>query len=300
MDTLTTVTHPQLFEPSLVQQLFSNIDISEKTRKDYLYRIGRFQGFISQTGTFDRNSLLEFKRHLSSDSSITVTTKNKYLIVGRVFCQQLYRLGVLKVDISTGVKSFRLNSGFKTNGFTDEEVTRIVTRLNQLTDIRLKTILSLKMFSGLRDIEITRLTVEGVNLTDGVLQIHGKGRDGVEPLPIVPQVVEVLKTYLEITGKRSGFLFTSESKRNKGSGLTTKTVWLIVRTFLDGLEIYRNPHQCRSFFTTSLVKKMENLFDVITFTRHRNIQTLQNYVNQIGKGRILPKFHDAFSDYPLG
>lgn len=297
METQITLSFAQLFESSFVDQVFSNIDISIKSKKDYLYRIERFQQFISKAGTFDRNSLLEFKRHLSLDSSIAVTTKNKYLIVAKIFCQQLYRLGVLKMDITTGVKSFRLNSGFKVNGFTDAEIEAIVAKLSQLDDIRLKTILTLKLFSGLRDIEITRLTVEGINIKESMILVHGKGRDSAEALPIVPQVSKMLSNYLTVTGKKSGYLF--ESRKRKGSGLTTKTVWSLVRQFLNDLGIDRNPHQCRAFFCTELVKRMDNLFDVIMYTRHRSIQTLQFYANQIGKEKTIAKYRTTFVDLLL-
>jgi integrase len=204
------------------------------------------------------------------------------------------------VDISTGVKSFKQAGGFKTNGFTADEITRIMDGLKGLTDVRLKTILSLKMFSGLRDIEIIRLTVENVDLEDGFLYVHGKGRDSEEALPILGQVINVLREYLLVTGKRSGPLFTSQSKRNYGQRLTTKTVWLIVRQFLNALGIQRNPHQCRSFFCTELVKKMgNNLFDVIQFSRHRSIQTLQAYVNTVNKAKLVPQFKEAFSDFVM-
>lgn len=299
MTTDLILSTPQLFDPAFVEQVFGNIDISMASRRDYLYRIGRFQNFVSGVGVFDRNTLLEYKRSLAADTSISVTTKNKYLIVARVFCEQLFRVGALKVDVSQGVKAFRLNGGFKVNGFSDDEVRRIIDGMNQLSDLRLKAIISLKMFSGLRDIEVVRLTAENINLIDSVIHIHGKGRDGVEALPLVPQVVEILRAYQESTGIRSGFIFTSQSKRNKGGGLTTKSVWLAVRQFLDGLGIKRNPHQMRAFFATELVKKMDNLFDVITFTRHRNIQTLQSYVNQIGRERTIPQFKKVFQNHLL-
>jgi integrase/recombinase XerC len=232
-----------LFSPTFVVQVFSNLDVSAKTREDYLHRINKFANFVRLQGDMNRNTLLEYKRILASDSTISVTTKNKHLIVAKVYVQQLYRLGVVTVDMSTGVKGFRLNGGFKTNGFTDEEITGIMVGLRNTVDLRLKSILSLKMFAGLRDIEITRLTVDNVNLEDGFLQVHGKGRDGYESLPIIGQVVNVLREYLLTTGKRSGHLFTSQSKRNYGQRLTTKTVWMIVRKFLDDNGVSRNPHQ---------------------------------------------------------
>ena len=262
--------------------------------------MSRFNEFVCVHGGMDRNTLLDYKRSLSIDSTISVTTKMKYLIVAKVFVQQLYRLGILKVDISTGVKSFKVASGFKTNGFTDLEITRIMEGLKAMTDVRLKAVLSLKMFAGLRDIELARLTVESLDLEGGFIQVHGKGRDGEEALPIIAQVVNVLREYVTATGKRSGPLFTSQSKRNFGHRLTTKTVWLMVRTFLDEHGISRNPHQFRAFFTTNLVKKMgNNLFDVIVYSRHRNIQTLQSYVNQVNKERTLPRFQKAFSDFVI-
>ena len=300
MNTEIIVSNPSFFEPSFVTQVFGNLDVSTKTREDYLYHIGRFKEFVHDHHGMNRNTLLDYKRVLSLDSTIAATTKMKYLIVAKVFVQQLYRLGVIPVDISTGVKSFKLAGGFKTNGFQDEEITRIMEGLQKMRDVRLKAILSLKMFAGLRDIEIVRLTVENLELERGFLHVHGKGRDDKEALPILGQVVKVLREYITATGKRSGPLFTSQSKRNFGHRLTTKTVWLMVREFLDTLKVRKCPHTFRSFFTTNLVKRMgNNLFDVIVYTRHRNIQTLQSYVNQVNKEKTLPRFQNAFSDFVL-
>jgi hypothetical protein len=165
MTTDIIVSNSSLFEPLFVNQAFGNIDVSDKTRQDYLYRMDRFKAFVDIQRGMNRNTLLE---------------------------------------------------------------------------------------------------------------------------------------YLLVTGKRSGPLFTSQSKRNFGQRLTTKTVWMVVRGFLDAHGISRNPHQFRSFFTTNLVKKMgNNLFDVIGYTRHRNIQTLQSYVNQVNKERTLPRFQKAFSDFVM-
>jgi len=295
MNTELTLSLNQLFTSQFIDQVFSGVDVSIKSKADYLYRIHRFQDFILTSGVFDRNTLLEFKRSISLDSSVTIATKNKYLIVAKIYCQQLYRMGVLKVDISTGVKLFRVSSSYKVNGFTDSEVSAIIYKMGTIEDIRLKTILALKMFSGLRDIEITRLRVEHLNLQDSIIHVHSKGlNDAIDELPIVPQVKEILSGYLEVTGKKSGFLFTSDSRRNKGEGLTVKTVWLMVRGFLDELGISRSCHSFRGYFATELVKKMSNLFDVAIYTRHKSISTLQNYVNQINKERTLPKYYSAF------
>lgn len=299
METNIVLSQPNVFDVSFITQVFSNCDISEKTRQDYLHRINRFRQFVQADGGLNRNTLLQFKRSLATNSSISLATKNKHFTVAVVFLKQLFRLGVLKVNIAEGVRGFRVSSGFKTNGFNPDEVKRIVVALNETKNVKTKVAVSLKMLCGLRDIEIVRLMVEDINLTDGYISVHGKGRDNKESLPIIPQVVQVLRDYLESTGKRSGPLFTSESKRNHGQQITTKTAWLMVREFLDDLGISRKPHTFRSLFTTTLCEKMPNLFDVINFTRHKNIQTLQSYFNQIHKNRSIPRYKDAFSEFVI-
>jgi site-specific recombinase XerD len=299
MTTDIMLSLPQIFDTSFINQVFSNCDISEKTRQDYRMRINRFREFVQNNGGLDRNTLLQFKRFLANNNQISVATKNKHFTVAVVFLKQLFRLGVLKFDLGQGVRGFRVGSSFKTNGFTPDEVKRIVAGLNDSKSIKVKALVILKWQAGLRDIELVRLMVEDVNLSDGFINIHGKGRDGKESLPVVPQVIQVLREYLQITGKRSGHLFTSYSKRNRGQQITTKTVWLCVRGFLNDLGISRKPHTFRSLFTTTLCEKMPNLFDVINFTRHKSIQTLQSYVNQIQKCRAVPVFRAAFDEYVI-
>ena len=294
------LSNPSPFEPSFINQVLSNMDVSTKTRADYQFRLGRFKAFCLQHG-MNRNTILEYKRSLAADNTISVATKNKYLIVARCYVQQLFRLGLITVDIGAGIKGFRVGTAWNMRGFTGAEVKRIIVGLNASTDIRLKAILSLQMFAGFRCCEITRLMVEHVSLTDAFIQVLGKGRDGLENLPLVPQVVQVLKDYLNATKKKSGFLFTSQSKRNHGSGMTTKSIWLIVRQFLDSLGIHRNPHQCRSFYVSQLVKGPlgNNLFNVIQLTRHASIQTLQSYVDMKDRENMLPSYEQSFSDFKI-
>lgn len=293
------LSYHQIFDSSFITQVFANCDISDQSRNDYHYRIGRFSNFVQASGGLNRNTLVSYKTSLASDNSISVASKNKYLTVAIVFLRQLFRLGVLKVDLTAGIKGFRVGASFKMNGFTPDEVERIVAGLTDSQNIRVKTLVILKWQAGMRDIELIRLMVEDVNLDDGYINVHGKGRDGKESLPIVPQVVEVLREYLQATGKRSGYLFTSESRRNRGQQITTRTAWLMVRNFLDGLGISRNPHTFRSLFTTTLCEKMPNLFDVINFTRHKNISTLQHYVNQINKRKAVPLYKAAFNEFVI-
>ncbi len=97
--TNTNFTHRSL-------KVFDNLDISENTRKEYQYRISQFLEFIKKNG-FTRNSYLEYKRQLSQRTDLSISTKNKYLIVARIYCKELHKQGFLPTDITQNVKSFQ-------------------------------------------------------------------------------------------------------------------------------------------------------------------------------------------------
>jgi len=63
-------------------------------------------------------------------------------------------------------------------------------------NLRLKAILSLLIFQGLRQIEITRLNVSDIDLKNKTANILGKGRDDKELVHLHSIAVKVLKEYL--------------------------------------------------------------------------------------------------------
>lgn len=85
-------------------------------------------------------------------------------------------------------------------GLNQEEVNLLLSELNRLpesfSNVRLKTIISLLVFQGLRQIEVTRLDVEDISLGQMTALIHGKGRDDKEPIDLHPRSVEALKHYM--------------------------------------------------------------------------------------------------------
>ena len=120
------IVEPERFEiaPTLenlrekAQEIFSLLllDISSSTCEDYAYRIGLFLEFISEKG-FNKNSFLEFKRYLKGRDDFTAATKNKYLASARVFLKELARRGVIPVDITLNVKSFKQKQKIDLKGY---------------------------------------------------------------------------------------------------------------------------------------------------------------------------------------
>lgn len=259
-----------------------------------------FLKFI-QAHPFNQNSFLEFKRYLAARNDIAIATKSKYLTVARVFLKELNRQGIIPADITQNVKSFQQTKKHKKFGLNQEEVNLLLSELDRLpessSNIRLKAIISLLVFQGLRQIEVTRLDVEDISLGQMTALIHGKGRDDKEPIDLHPRSVEALKHYMDYCKVRSGPLFVSNSNNNQNGRLSTKSIRNIVTAFLKNLNIRNSTHGFRHYFTTKLIELFSNdLLTVAKFTRHKSVETLQVYNDNVTRKNNLPKYYEAFNE----
>lgn len=280
-------------------RIFEALDISESSRQDYKSRIWMFLEFI-QTHSFNQNTFLEFKRHLAARNDIAIATKSKYLTVARVFLKELTRQGVIPADITLNIKSFQQTKKHKKFGLNQTEVDLLLAEVDQLpenfSNARLKAIIALLVFQGLRQVEVIRLDAEDVSPSQMIALIHGKGRDDKEPIDLHPHTVEALKRYMNHCKVRSGPLFISNSNNNQGGRLSTKSIRNIVTAFLKNLNIDNSTHGFRHYFTTKLIELFSNdLLTVAKFTRHKSVETLQVYNDNISRKNNLPKYYEAFN-----
>lgn len=278
---------------------FEALDISESSRQDYKSRIWMFLEFI-QDHPFNRNSFLEFKRHLSARHDISVSTKSKYLTVARVFLKELNKQGIVPADITQNVKSFRQTRKHKKFGLNQEDVNLLLSEMDQLPEnfgsARLKALIALLVFQGLRQVEIIRLDVEDISLGLMTALVHGKGRDDKEPVDLHPRTVGALAHYMNYCKVKSGPLFVSNSHNNQSGRLSTRSIRSIVTAFLNDLSIRNSTHGFRHYFTTKLIELFSNdLLTVAKFTRHKSIETLQVYNDNISRKNDLPKYYQAFN-----
>ncbi len=281
-------------------EVFSLLDISPSTRKDYSYRIGSFLEFITGKG-FHRNSFLEFKRSLSQRDDFTVATKNKYLASARVFLKELARGGAIPVDITLNVKSFKQSQKHKKEGLTEEEISRLALEIKDLSDTpknaRLKALFCLFALGGLRQVEVVRLNIEDLDLVSGIAYIQGKGSDDKEPVYLQPETVKVLKTYLEVANIGSGALFKSLGNR-KSKRLTARTIKLEFKSLFENLGINKTVHGFRHYFITHLLKS----FDVGTvrkFSRHKSLDMLIVYDDEINLSEKKDKVFACFENIKI-
>lgn len=285
-----------------VQAMFQNLDISEATRKDYLYRINSFLLFL-QTQTFTPDVFLNYKRLLATRTDYSISTKNKYLATARIFLKELNRRGLVPADVTQNIKCFKQSKKHRVAGLDQHDIDKLTAHLRTLKEtpqnLRLKAIVSLLLFQGLRQIEVVRLNVEDIDFVAQRAYVLGKGRDDKEPIYLHPETVKALRAYLRACSKAHGALFTPLA-RSETQRLTTRGLRKIVQQAFNDLDIDKTVHGFRHYFTTRLIESYGgDLLSVARYTRHKNIEMLQVYNDGLLSEKDLPKYYSVFSGASL-
>ena len=244
---------------------------------------------------------MEYKRYLQGCETFSISTKNKYLISAKVFLDGLYRVRLIPQKITDGVKGFTQSRLHKKDGLTDDDIGKLQSYCSALeptkANLRLRAIIALFLFQGLRQIEVVRLNVEDISFRDKVALIRGKGRDDKEPVYLHPSTVKVLREYLRLYRFREGALFRSDSNHCRGERLTTKSVREIIKRMFYTLQIDGSAHGFRHYFITKLIMSYKGeLLTVSKYSRHRSIQMLEVYNDEVIRQEDLPRYYSVFKD----
>lgn len=282
--------------------VFNSIDVSSASRKDYTYRIDTFINFIARQGLHS-NSLLDYKSELGKRIDIKVSTKNKYFIVAKIFLRELSRLGKIPIDYTTNVKGFKDYKKHKKFGLTEEEIQRITGKLKELPftrkTYRLKALLALLIYQGLRQIEILRLTIDDIDLQQGVIQVQGKGFLDKESIYIHPSTAKAIGQYIQIGNIKSGHLFTSQSNRKSNGQLSHMSLFREIKSLFLELGIDRTIHGFRHHYCTTLLEQLRDVNTVRKFTRHRSVDTLIIYDDMLDIKNKKDKVFSCFENVSL-
>lgn len=283
---------------------FDLIDAKQGTREDYKSRISLFIDFAKPTGV-GIDTFLLFKRYLEARNDYSISTKNKYLTAARIFLKEVHkrRPDVLMSDITLNIKGFSQSKKHKRAGLNEDQFAEVRSKLEALTDegsaqaFRLKAIVILLSLQGLRQIEVSRLDVSDVDLVRSKAFIQGKGSDDKEAIDLHPATVQAVADYMQSNSIKSGPLFVSESNRGKGQRLTTRSIRRIVKGLFADLEFDAAfVHGLRHYFTTKMIKAFKgDLLKVAKFTRHKSLEMLTVYNDDIEREADLPTFHEAFN-----
>lgn len=146
--------------------------------------------------------------------------------------------------------------------------------------IRDKAILELMYSSGLRLSELVTLDIDGLDLSDAVVIVLGKGKK-TRAVPIGKQARKAIKQWLKIRGGMVDEDELAVFVSQRGQRISHRSIQQRLKKWAikQGLSNHVNPHMLRHSFASHLLESSGNLRAVQELLGHADISTTQVYTH---------------------
>lgn len=207
----------------------------------------------------------------------------------RGFYKHLLRNGVINTDPTERIESPKLGRPLpKSLTQTDVEALLKVPDVSLAVGMRDKAMLEVLYACGLRVSELVNLTIDQINLRQGVVRIVGKGsRERLVPMGEEAQywLTQFLQSErLELLKNRSADMVFPSSR---GTFMTRQTFWHRIKhwALVAGIEKNLSPHTLRHAFATHLLNHGADIRSVQVLLGHSDLSTTQIYTH-VAKERL--------------
>lgn len=285
---------------ALVDSFLRSLDVKPSSKDTYRKSLKQFLIYSTERGLQNptREDILNYKNYLLQDRKLSPTTLTSYLVAVRRFfewgeSERIYP------NIAKSIKGAKRPKGFRKDVLTVAQIKELLGNIDR-SDLQGKrdyAIINLLVRTGLRTIEIQRALVGDLRQEGGeaVLFIQGKGRDLKDDFVLLTsETLKPIREYLNERGRvtDTDFLFSSHSNKNKGGGLTTRSLRRIVKKRLKevGLEDKRlSAHSLRHTAITLSLLGGATLQEARTLARHSDINTTLIYAQNISRVKNAPE-----------
>ena len=311
MTTSIAITTPQGLTQTLNREELLDLFISSQDRKPTtlsLYRrtMGLFFDWVDRTGrnisTLTRPDLIEYKHSLEMEgkSGLTITS---YLTSLRLFYQWVEAEGVYP-NIAKVLNLPKRTKEFRHQPLRPQQAKELLSEVEESGNLRDIAIMNLLARTGLRTIEVVRADVGDITFKGGqrVLMVRGKGRDEKDNFVILTdKTYKPIAEYLSERGcvRMTDPLFTSESNRDRGGRMTTRSISRIAKNNLRGIGLddkVFTAHSLRHTTAVSILRGGGTLEDCQLTLRHSNPATTQIYTAFVDEERRLNRQAEALVD----
>lgn len=164
------------------------------------------------------------------------------------------------------------------NTLTEAEVTKMLFNCHSLRE---KALIALLAYSGIRNLELCKLKVKDLLLSQNAVRIIcGKFiKDGISE--IAPECSEILQKYLSENPRQlEDYLFTT---LRKGNQLSTGDVRKWVKVIAKRAKIEKRvfPHLLRASMASNMLLRGADIMSLKSQLRHQWLETTLLYVNSI-------------------
>ena len=259
--------------------------LTDQTVSSYQNDLDVYLSFLQDKNVFlvkdiTSDHIKEFLK-IRGDSESTSTVAHNLTVI-KNFHKYLIKENIVKEDVSLFISRPKLQKRLP-RALTVEEVDLLLDiTLNTPFDYRNKAMLELMYGAGLRVSELVSLTLNQIDLENGLIRIMGKGRKERE-IPIGEYGVYYLKLYLEHRGmliknhRQEDALFLN----NHGKQITRQGFFKILKQLLldKGLNPDVSPHTLRHSFATHLLSHGADLRSIQEMLGHSDISTTKIYTH---------------------
>ena len=281
---------------SLIGAYLNGLDVKESSRRLYGRTLRQFFAWVELTGRslpeLTKADATEYKGYLENVLKLSPLTVGSYIVSLRKFFAWVDNEGLYK-DITRGIKTPQRSQAFEKQYLSEEKSRELLEHFEE-SSLRDYAIVNLMLRTGLRTIEVSRAQVGDICFMgeQRVLKIWGKGKTEAEKGKDYNFVVLTDRAYLPILnylessrkGSRSGEpLFTSDSNRNQGKQLSTRTISGICKQGLKAIGLNGREYTAHSLRHTTaslLLEHGETLLAVQHVLRHASVNTTQRYTRQ--------------------
>ena len=285
----------------LIQSFLKDQDVKASSRATYERSLRQFVAWLQDTdraeklATLQRDDLLAYKQQLQASGKSSYTVSLYMTAVRRLF--QWLEAKKLYPDVTRGVKGARKPRGHRKDVLSPEQIRLALGGIDRssvegLSDFALFNLLAR---TGLRTVEVSRALAGDIRQEPGlqpgerVLWIQGKGRDSKDELVVLTEeALAPIQAYLEARGaSRPGDpLFCSESDRNYGEPLSTRSLSRIIKQALQriGLDDSRlTAHSMRHTAITLAILGGASPQQAQAMARHSDIKVTLGYFHNLAR-----------------
>ncbi|WP_440062530.1 site-specific tyrosine recombinase XerD [Pseudomonas syringae] len=287
---MAAIDHPLI--DRFLDALWLEKGLSDNTRDSYRSDLALFNGWLQERNVdlpgAGREVILD---HLAwrVENAYKPRSTARFLSGARGFYRYLLREKLIAVDPTLQIDMPQLGKPLpKSLSEADVEALLAAPDLSEPIGERDRAMLEVLYACGLRVTELISLTLEQVNLRQGVLRVMGKGSKE-RLVPMGEEAIVWVERYMRgardelLGGKPSDVLFPS----TRGDQMTRQTFWHRIKhqATVAGIGKSLSPHTLRHAFATHLLNHGADLRVVQMLLGHSDLSTTQIYTH-VARARL--------------
>lgn len=287
---MPALDHPLIDQ--FLDALWLEKGLSDNSRSAYRSDLALFNGWLAERNAVlpeaGREAILD---HLAwrVDHAYKPRSTARFLSGVRGFYRYLLREQLIAVDPTLQVEMPRLGKPLP-KSLSEADVDALLRAPDTATALgaRDRAMLEVLYACGLRVSELVALSLDEVNLRQGVLRVMGKG--GKERLvPMGEEAINWLERFMRhdraelLNGRPSDVVFPSL----RGEQMTRQTFWHRIKhhAVVAGIDKSLSPHTLRHAFATHLLNHGADLRSVQMLLGHSDLSTTQIYTH-VARARL--------------